>query len=274
MTKMIGLPWRAVQCSRAAAGRAASFSGSLRACRPSSGPFSRCRSFVRLLVVFLVFFSCRLFARFHDPHVRHPRDRRPPSVTTRSPGYDALRHLYHLGLATPTSTAFSCATFLSSTTRTMVSPSGLGSSAAAGTMVAPSSVAAMMATCTDWPARRRSSGLSACTHTCTVVVLGSDAGLTTSPCRRPARCRRPASACVVADANVLRLVLRHVDAGDDLRHVHHGDDGGARVGDLAWIARAIGDDAGDRTPDFRIADLRLRRRRSGLWRPRPGPRLT
>ena len=99
-------------------------------------------------------------------------------MTTRSPTSTPATICTISGSRTPICTTFSCATSLSSTTRTMVSPSALGRTAGAGISVAPSSVAATIDTCTAWPACSRSPGLSACTQTCTVVLFGSDAGLT------------------------------------------------------------------------------------------------
>ena len=58
-------------------------------------------------------------------------------------------------------------------------PSSLGSTAAPESSVAPSIVAATIETCTAAPGCSCSPGLSACTQTCTVVLFGSTAGLTT-----------------------------------------------------------------------------------------------
>ena len=184
---------------------------------------------------------------------------RPPCVTTRCPTSTPATICTISGSRTPICTTFSCAMFLSSTMSTIVSPSALGRTAGAGISVAPSSVAATIDTWTDWPACSRSPGLSACTHTCTVVLFGSDAGLTmvTLPVTELAAVGRR-DRRLVADLDVPRLVLRHVDARDDLRHVHHREQRRAGRGHLARIERPIGDDAGDRAADLRVARLRLR----------------
>ena len=59
----------------------------------------------------------------------------------------------------------------------------------------------MIDTCTDCPARRRSPGLSACTQTCTVVLFGSVAGLTTMTL--PGTGSLPSAGVIVAAAPTL-----------------------------------------------------------------------
>ena len=224
---MIGLPCRAVQCSVGAVTS-------------------------RLLVLLAAASITRTFALSSSP--------RPPTVTTRSPGSTPETTCTRSSSFTPISTGWSCATSLASTTLTIVPPSSLGSTAAAGISTAPSIVSATIATCTDVPARSRSPGLGACTHTCTVVLFGVDRGADDGHLaghRIAAAGRRQRR--LVAHLHVLRLLLGHVHARDDRRHVHHGQQRRPGIGHLARIDRPVGDDAGERAPHLGVRDLRLRR---------------
>ena len=150
--------------------------------------------------------------------------------------------------------------FLSSTTMTIVSPSVVRQDRGGRERASRRRWSRRRSTTwTDWPARSRSPGLSACTQTCTVVLFGSVAGLTTvtlpvtGSLPSDGRDRR-----LVADLDVLRLVLRHVDARDDLRHVHHRQQRRAGGRHLARIERPVGDDAVDGAADLGVGRLRLR----------------
>ena len=77
---------------------------------------------------------------------------------------------------------------------------------------------------------------------------------------------------LVADLHVPRLVLRHVDARDDLRHVHHGEQRRAGGGHLARVERTVGDDAGRSGCGSPRSSPGPARSRSGPWPPRPARR--
>ena len=125
-----------------------------------------------------VLLAGRLLAWLHDAHLRLVLETDAAVRDDVLARLDAGEDLHHLRLAHADFTGFSCAMFLSSTMRTIVPPSALGRTAGAGMSVAPSRVAATIDDVHRRPARSRSPGLSACTHTCTVVLFAIDAGLT------------------------------------------------------------------------------------------------
>src|ERR1035438_9886822 len=108
-----------------------------------------------------------------------PASPSPPTVTTCSPGFNPLKICTLSPSRTPVSILRTCATPSAPTTIACVPPSSAGRSATAGATTAFLMVFATIVTCTETPGLSRSPGLAISTQTCTVVLFGSTAGLTT-----------------------------------------------------------------------------------------------
>ncbi len=98
-------------------------------------------------------------------------------------------------------------------------------------------------------------GISACTQTSTVVVLGSTAGLTTVtlPAMSPSG---PVMVAGLPDFDRRRFLHRNVGARDHLRNIHDRQERRSAGRHLARVNGPVGHDAGDRAADLRIRELR------------------